>query len=500
MASSGSFLTKGWYSESNDEWVYLEFVWNVIGSSIVTNSTTISWELRCKRKTTKYVMAGGFKVIIDGTTVYEKDKNYRIPLYKGTVVATGTHTIVHDDYGNRTFTASASAGIYAFDTNRSGSGTWELPKINRIAAILSAPDFTDEDNPTITYLNSAESLVERIDACISLDTSMDDVKYKTISSNGSSYTFVLTDKDREMLRNATTKSKTRKVYFILRSTIGGEYYYSAEARILTIANAEPGFTEENVSYADVNEAVVAVTENPQHIVQNFSSLTAYITDAEAKKGATMSHYTIELHGITKTTAESGAVDLGGIDSSQDLIMTVTAVDSRGNTTTVEKTVTMFEWVAPTFTATVERINNYETDTIIKPKTRISSVNGKNKVTATYRSKKVGEEYGEPIEITANKDNIEPLDNNYDFWVLVHIVDSFAGEASAEYFVPKGKFPLFIDTEKAAVSINEFPREGEALRVAGGVASFDDGIVLKSETKLFKITINDNGELVIAEMK
>ena len=500
MASSGSFLTKGWYSEGKGDYVYLEFAWSVQSTSIADNSTTIYWELRGKRSAWGYVECGGFKVVIDGTTVYSKSTDYRIQVYNGTVIASGTYTLGHNDAGKRSFSASAEGGIYWYAVNSTGSGSWELPNITRQARFESAPNFTDEENPTIKYINSASSIVERIEACISFDGSVDDIAYRTISLSGGSYQFVLADADREKLRNATTNSKTRTVKFFLRSTIGGAYYYSYEDRTLTIVNANPVFTDANVSYADVNDAVSAVTGNPQHIVQNRSSLTAYITDAVAKKGAKIASYTVELHGVTKSTTKSGSVAFGGINSSQDLTMTVTATDSRGNTAKVTKTVKMLAWSAPTVTATVERINNYEAETIIKPNARFDSVDGKNAMTVKYRSKKVGGAYGGFTDLVNNEENIAILDNNFDYWVIVSVADSFGGEASVEYYVPKGKFPLFIDTEKAAVGINEFPKSGEALRVAGGVACFEDGIVLMSANKSFKITINDSGALVITEIK
>ena len=474
MASSGSFLTKGWYSESKGDYVYLEFAWSVQSTSIANNSTTIYWELRGKRAKSGYVNAGGFKVVIDGSTVYEKSTDYRIELRNGTVVANGTYTLVHGDTGNRSFSASAQGGIYYYAVNSTGSGHWDLPSLPRQAIFGIVSSFTDEGNPAFTYSNPANSLVERIDACISLDGSKDDIPYRTIPLRGSSYTFELTDAERELLRKATTNTKSRTVYYYLRSLIGGKHYYTSIGKTLTIVNAEPTFTVDNVHYGDSNGAIVAITGNPQSIVQGFSSLTAHITSATAKKGATIKRYTIELNGATKTVANAGLVEFGAINSTQDVTMTVTVEDSRGYTTKVEKVVTMFAWSAPTFTATVERINNYETDTVIKPNVRYSSVDGKNVLTVTYRSKKVGGEYGNAVEITKNQENIASLDNNYDYWVLVSIADSFGGTASSEYYVPKGKFPFFIDTEKEAVGINEFPSEGEALRVAGGVACFEDG--------------------------
>ena len=69
MASSGSLLTNGWYSDSKGDYIYLEFAWSVTATSIPNNTKTIYWELRGKRTASGFVNAGGFKVVIEGETV-----------------------------------------------------------------------------------------------------------------------------------------------------------------------------------------------------------------------------------------------------------------------------------------------------------------------------------------------------------------------------------------------------------------------------------------------
>ena len=51
-----------------------------------------------------------------------------------------------------------------------------------------------------------------------------------------------------------------------------------------------------------------------------------------------------------------------------------------------------------------------------------------------------------------------------------------------------------------MGINEFPGENEALRVKGGVARFDEGIVLVSASKKFLLSVNDSGVLQITEIQ
>ena len=209
MASSGSFNTSGYNGR------YLQFSWSIKSQSIANNQTTISWSLTGKGTApSSYYKSGKFKVVIDGTTVYSSET--RINLYNGTVVASGDYTMTHNSQGQKTFSASAQAGIYYVDVNCTGSGSWSLTDIPRQATITSAPNFNDEQNPTINYSNPAGNNVTSLQACISLTGSSSDIAYRDISKTGTSYTFNLTTAERNVLRQATTTSNTRTVYFYYR--------------------------------------------------------------------------------------------------------------------------------------------------------------------------------------------------------------------------------------------------------------------------------------------
>ena len=110
MASSGSFNTSGYSSR------YLNFSWSVASQNIANNQTTINWTLKgAGGPTNNYFKAGNFAVVIDGATVYSSAT--RINLYNGTVVASGSYTLTHNADGNRSFSASAQAGIYTVAVN-----------------------------------------------------------------------------------------------------------------------------------------------------------------------------------------------------------------------------------------------------------------------------------------------------------------------------------------------------------------------------------------------
>ena len=150
-------------------------------------------------------------------------------------------------------------------------------------------------------------------------------------------------------------------------------------------------------------------------------------------------------------------------------------------------------------ATLERLNNYENTTYFTPKVTIASINDKNALSSlTYKYKQSGGSYGSSKSVTNNTRYTLTCSNQNSFVFSVTAKDKFE-TVTNEFILSKGRFPLFIDTEKNAVGVNEFPSSGEALRVAGGLACFEDGIVLKTSTKSFKITVNDSGTLVITQI-
>lgn len=157
MASSGSFNTSAY--GSGDYYRYLRFEWKVKSQSIANNTTTIEWTLKgAGGSTNSWVVSGNFQVVIDGVVVFSSAT--RINLYNGTVVASGTRTLSHNNLGNKSFSASAQAGIYTVAVNCSGSGSWALPQIPRYAT--SSQSLSAKTETSITMNWSSDSTVDYI--------------------------------------------------------------------------------------------------------------------------------------------------------------------------------------------------------------------------------------------------------------------------------------------------------------------------------------------------
>lgn len=199
------------------------------------------------------------------------------------------------------------------------------------AKITSAPNFTDEQNPTINYTNPFGNNVTSLQACISLTGQTDDVVYRDVSKTGTSYTFNLTDAERNVLRKAAT-TNSLAVHFYLRTTYNQDYQ-STSSKTMSIVNANPTFS--NFTYKDVNSSIVDnLTGNNQTIVKGYSMVQATVSAANkavAKKGATMSKYRLSIGEKTNDASYSSSSDVSmRIDYVNNNVFTVYAIDSRQN--------------------------------------------------------------------------------------------------------------------------------------------------------------------------
>lgn len=436
--------------------------------SIANNTSTVRWTLESIGGSVNYYTIYNWGVWVNGQQIYGTQttywNSYNFPAKTGS--ATGTITVNHNADGSAGNVGFQLNGCVYYNKSNSYTGSISLTKIPRQANLTSAPDFNDEANPTIGYSNPAGNSVSSLDACISLTGSRDDIGYRAVSKTGSSYTFNLTEAERNVLRGACPNSNSLSVKFFLRTVISGNTYYSILAKTMTIVNGNPTFSDSNITYKDSNSTTVAVTGNNQKLVQNLSNLLATITSATAKKSASISKYEATINGVTKTITSAGNIDFGVINSANNLTLSVKVTDSRGNTATASKTVTFLAWVLPTAIISLKRKNNYEDQSYLTVNATYSSVDSKNSVTIKYQYKKTTESSYTALKTINNgsQENIT-LSKDYAWDFKIVITDKF-GTTTYNTILAKGKFILFVDTKKLSVGVNCFPTKTESLEVNG----------------------------------
>ncbi len=435
--------------------------------SIANNTSTVRWTLESIGGNTTYYTIFGCKAIVNGNVIHNSGTTnwdtYNFPAKKGSL--SGTIVVGHDSDGTKSPISYSLTGAVYYNNPITYSGSLSLTPIPRHANILSAPNFNDENNPTITYSNPAGASVTSLQACISLTGSSDDIPYRNISNVGSEYTFNLTSAERNTLINSCVNSNSRDVIFYIRTVIGGNTFYSTLTRTLSIVNANPVFSDLNITYKDTNATVVSITNNDQHIVRNNSSLQANIVGATPKKLANIVRYEATFNGSTQIINSPGNVNYGVINIGANTTLSVKAIDSRGNYTIASKVVTILDWVNPSSVITLGRINNYEDIVKLKSQVFISSVNLKNTIVELkYRYKKTSDSgWGSYVNFSNNSETSVSLNKIYAWDFQIYVADKF-GNTSYNLIIPKGMPIMFFDTNKISVGVNKFPTNNNSFDV------------------------------------
>ena len=236
------------------------------------------------------------------------------------------------------FKSTGDSYTPANNTERTVSVTATLSAIPRQATILTAPNFSDTDNPTITYSNPTGNNVTSLEVAIYNNSGTQSyVPYKDdISKTGSSYKFNLTDSERNNLLRAAADSNSIPVRFYIRTKIGNTEYLSYLERTFSITNANPKIT---ASVVDTNEKTIDLTDNPETLIKYYSNAKA-IMSVEAQKGAAIDEnlYIIRNGDNTGYGTEH---TFKNIESNQ---FTFSAEDSRGNVGTAVLTPSMIDYI------------------------------------------------------------------------------------------------------------------------------------------------------------
>ena len=305
----------------------LKFSWNRTSVSDVNNTSTVSWKLQLITAAHASISSSKSKkwsVTVNGTK-YSGTNTLGIGAGSTKTLASGSTVIAHNGDGTKTFSFSFSQefGINFNGANigtQSASGTGTLDTILRKALITAAPNFNDEDNPTINYTNPLGNRATKVEVCISLAGSAADIPYREVSKTGTSYTFNLTAAERQTLRNATVTSTARTVYFFIQTTINGSIIRHSVPRQLTIINCTPTVTG---TVKDINQNAVALTGDESKFIKGYSIAQIDIS-AQPKKGATINGYAAYLDN--KVVAVTASSTIQGVSSAN---FKLGASDSRG---------------------------------------------------------------------------------------------------------------------------------------------------------------------------
>ena len=402
---------------------------------IASNTSTLTCGMYVTTPGSKWTI-GAWKDFY-GSYVGSKSNTFNgtIPSFGGkrTLTSGQTFKVNHNSDGTGSATIYWKWGVdssWGRIRNISGSFTVSLPTIPRQANLTAAPNFNDEQNPTIIYSNPAGNAVTSLDACISFTGSKDDIAYRAISKTGTSYTFSLTEAERNVLRNGTTGANSRNVTFYVRTVLDGTTFYSTITKTLYIVNANPSLSP---TVVDSNATTKALTGDANKLVKYYSN-AQYSIGAGARKGASLSSQKVVHNGVTKTSAT------GTYNAVENASFYFEAKDSRGkvSSTTINKTLINY----------VKLSCNYKVGIDVDGNARFT-INGNyfngsfgavaNTLTVQYRYKVEGGSYSSWTNATASKSGntytstpvISGLNYQKAYTFQVRVIDKLATVTAGE---------------------------------------------------------------------
>ena len=376
---------------------YLQF-YGVQTKDVATNKSKIDWTLSSLGGSSNFYSTGPTSLIVAGKEVYSsarKDWNSEsFPAAKGSV--SGTIYVDHDSVGDKSIEVSLTTAIYV-GTQSTHKGTWHLDNIPRQANITAANDFTDLDNPSFSFSNPGGF---PMDVWLEPNPVSDHLCVRTNISNSGSYTWTLTNAEREALRNAC-KGLSCPIRIGLYTYINGVQYYDFKDKTFYITENDATKPTVSLSVA-LNNSLLPSTFDGMYI-QGKSRLNVNIS-AQGKYSASIISYSANIGGVTYNSnsfvsnvlQKEGKVDVIGY-----------AKDSRQFTGSAKQQIDVTPYskplVIPLGSETSihcyrsdgngKRVGN-STSVWIKAKRTYYSLSGKNKCALQWRRKLVNETWND----------------------------------------------------------------------------------------------------------
>lgn len=448
---------------------YLQVWARYTSQSIANNQTVVEAQLRIHNNSGTGYNCYTHSCNFNGGTFTASD--YQGSYYHGW--GAGDHTLLsqaltltHNQDGTLSFniggyfTCSAGIGGTAPVVNIT------VPKINRISLVtLSKSNFNIGETIKASITQYVSSYTQDLYIVINGTETL-------IQSSATGEITIDTSTYASAIYQATPTSKYLDGTFKLKtysgSTLIGTDTKSYRANIV---NSEPTF---DVGYKDNNNTTTAITQNNQQIIQNKSIFQVNITNATALNNATLSTYKIEILGISSTGSISSAtknINIGTLNTSSNTVATITITDSRGFTTTKTVNVTILEWHIPNAIISLQRKQNFYTETDINVDANYSSLDSKNTITIEYRYKKTS--YNTWSNWSALSDNVTTTfnaDNTYSWDVEVRLTDAIDSYTYTGLYIGVGIPTAFIDKKKNSLGIFCIPQYDNSIEVNGVDAS------------------------------
>lgn len=335
---------------------------NEISTNIENNTSEVSFSFTIYKSS--YSWSGWntitYTIDINGTTY-----TGTIPSYSAgstLTIRTGNQTIVHNDDGkksiNCSFSVNDTTGQSYTCGNASGSDVVKLTTLARKSTINSFFGENIEDYFSVTYTSYYSKFTNKLRISIPNVKELETFEYE------SGTTFKLSDETIEYLYSYMKKSKTVLIGMVIETWNGSTKIGESVELTKTcyITDCDPQI--ESYNYLDTNSKTIEITNDNQKIIRHMSNLRINLTNLTSYKGAELSKCTVTINNITKsfsnisgTSIESTYLDFGTLDVSEDINAVITLTDTRGNYTTKEFKISIYNYVLLSINATIKRVQS-----------------------------------------------------------------------------------------------------------------------------------------------
>lgn len=253
---------------------------------------------------------------------------------------------------------------------------------------ITASDFTDEGNPIFTYnrtngkifdsaifyniktdsSGNAEAIynnwykVTSFQAALSFDGKTEDIAYRDVPFDGTQYEFLLTEDEREKIRQKAEDAATIPIYYLLKTKYDFKFnntestytylyplpeFVSKTQRTVTIISSAPQL---NPTVKDINPKTVSLTGDENKFIK-YCSTAQFTIGATAIKNATIVNQYVTNGSQTVYNIDSGTIE--NVDSDTFYF---SATDNRGLTTQNSLTKELIPYVKLTSRISTAKLN------------------------------------------------------------------------------------------------------------------------------------------------
>lgn len=413
---------------------------------IVVVVTTSGESYNASGDTKGYVKIDGKEVgSLDGKKFYQNSS---------TTIYSKTHTIQHDNDGDKTVTVDVS-----FDT-KIAAGVITATKTLTLDTIPRASSLVI---PALYYGKEAEIGISRL-----VEGAVSDVSYVFGTKSG-----VL-----------ATKTSATTVLWIPSTSLAAEFPNSnVGSGTMTISTYKGDVLlgSREFAFNVMTDGSLAPVINSYSVSPVGTALGVYIKGvtkaaysitATGQQGATISEYKLSFAGQTATGATG---QTGLLTSAGSLSPVFTVKDSRGLVTTLTlPKVTVYDYFAPTLTlAEVYRsdANGTENDAgtyvAVNAKADYASVGGRNTLTLRVRSKESDAGWGDTYTtLTADRVNVlSGFAESRSYEVEVSAKDAVGGEKTVAFTIPTAAAAFHIKNGGTGAAFGKYATEDDTLDIA-----------------------------------